>query len=428
MQTRHALRQTPALETLEARTLLSTCHVTRVTDEGIGKGFRGDLRYCITKTNQLPGPDAIDFNVYGSIYLQSPLPAITSEMDIHGPGQNLIAIRGTPNSHGRPIFQVAAGATLRIAKLSVRNGVAAEGSATLPAGGAIFNAGTLILENVRVADSTALGSVYPAQGGGIYNRGYLTVRYSQIHSNLSRQIGAGANAFGGGVFNDGTMTVQHSTIHGNSTDSQVGLSEGAGVFNRGTLTIMSSTITGNAPYSSDFGRYGGGIRNETPGQLFILHSTIARNYADVGGGIFGDIHEMRNSIVAINNVTETGTDLWGEIETSGYNLIGDSVGGAGYVPTDILDVDPKLGPFDANGGPTFTIDLLPDSPAIDAGDNTDAPEWDQRGPGFPRIVNDTIDIGAFEVQATAGPSPLRTLTRIDSLTLTLTTADMDTLP
>jgi hypothetical protein len=38
------------------------------------------------------------------------------------------------------------------------------------------------------------------------------------------------------------------------------------------------------------------------------------------------------------------------------------------------------------------------SPAIDAGDNTDAPDWDQRGEGFPRIVNGIIDIGAYEVQ------------------------------
>jgi hypothetical protein len=41
--------------------------------------------------------------------------------------------------------------------------------------------------------------------------------------------------------------------------------------------------------------------------------------------------------------------------------------------------------------------LLPGSPAIDAGDSTDAPDTDQRG--FARIVNGTIDIGALEVQA-----------------------------
>jgi hypothetical protein len=52
--------------------------------------------------------------------------------------------------------------------------------------------------------------------------------------------------------------------------------------------------------------------------------------------------------------------------------------------------------------------LLDGSPAIDAGDNTDAPDWDQRGPGFPRIVgiadpdNPIIDIGAFEVQQVGG--------------------------
>jgi hypothetical protein len=49
--------------------------------------------------------------------------------------------------------------------------------------------------------------------------------------------------------------------------------------------------------------------------------------------------------------------------------------------------------------------LLPGSPAIDAGDPNvvDPPEWDQRGPGFPRIVNGRIDIGSFEVQSTGAP-------------------------
>jgi hypothetical protein len=93
------------------------------------------------------------------------------------------------------------------------------------------------------------------------------------------------------------------------------------------------------------------------------------------------------------------------LTASGYNLISNSTGGSGYAPTDILDVDPLLGPLADNGGPTLTHALLPGSPAIDAGDPNpaDPPEWDQRGPGFPRIANGRIDIGAFEVQATGMP-------------------------
>ena len=70
--------------------------------------------------------------------------------------------------------------------------------------------------------------------------------------------------------------------------------------------------------------------------------------------------------------------------------------------------DPGLGPLADNGGPTQTIALLPGSPAIDAGSPALAVDpttglpltTDQRGAGFPRIVNGTVDIGAFEVQAT----------------------------
>jgi hypothetical protein len=52
------------------------------------------------------------------------------------------------------------------------------------------------------------------------------------------------------------------------------------------------------------------------------------------------------------------------------------------------------------GGTTQTRALLPGSAALDAGDNTLATNngltTDQRGAGFNRIVNGTVDIGAFE--------------------------------
>jgi hypothetical protein len=63
---------------------------------------------------------------------------------------------------------------------------------------------------------------------------------------------------------------------------------------------------------------------------------------------------------------------------------------------DRTNINPMLGPLQNNGGPTQTMALLIGSPAINAGDNTGAPDTDQRG--FPRIVGGTIDIGAVEDQ------------------------------
>jgi hypothetical protein len=67
---------------------------------------------------------------------------------------------------------------------------------------------------------------------------------------------------------------------------------------------------------------------------------------------------------------------------------------------DQINTDPMLGPLQNNGGLTLTHALLAGSSAIDAGDPnfTPPPFYDQRGPGFNRVVNGRIDIGSFEVQ------------------------------
>src|SRR5688572_13076235 len=84
------------LEPLEARTLLSTCHVTRLGDATGGFGLRGDLRYCIDRANNMPGPDSIDFKVTGSIFLYGQF-QITSDINIRGPGADLLIINGQDN-------------------------------------------------------------------------------------------------------------------------------------------------------------------------------------------------------------------------------------------------------------------------------------------------------------------------------------------
>src|SRR5207248_242311 len=81
---------------------------------------------------------------------------------------------------------------------------------------------------------------------------------------------------------------------------------------------------------------------------------------------------------------------------------------------DMRNTDPKLDSngFQDNGGPTLTIALQADSPAINMGDPnfTPPPFYDQRGPGFDRVVNGRIDIGAFEAQSTPIPTPTPTPT------------------
>lgn len=167
------------------------------------------------------------------------------------------------------------------------------------------------------------------------------------------------------------VTVSNSTLSANSA------SNGGGIYNGATLTVTASTLSGNSAVD------GGGI------------------------DIFAGVAHIQNTIVA-GNTAGSRPDLDGASDSLGHNLIGDGTGGSGFTDTDLVGtaanpIDPLLGPLQDNGGPTQTMALLSDSPAIDAGDNAGASQWDQRGPNFRRIVNYTTDIGAFEIQSIESP-------------------------
>ncbi|MEO1019394.1 MAG: choice-of-anchor Q domain-containing protein, partial [Pseudomonadota bacterium] len=109
-------------------------------------------------------------------------------------------------------------------------------------------------------------------------------------------------------------------------------------------------------------------------------------------------------IVALNQGF-IGADVAGPITASN----GDNIFGSDVATPNLGDIenasamDLALGPLGDNGGPTPTIALLPGSIAIEGGVNADALDQngvplidDQRGPGFARIENGTVDVGAFE--------------------------------
>jgi len=377
-----------------------TCVVDRLTDAGEGQGLRGDLRFCI---NQAMDGDVITFEVTGTINLTGALPNLTRSISIEGPGASLLTVRQATDYGISSIFAVR-NATVSVSGLTVANadnfGIANAGTLMISNstvsgnghgsyGGGIWND---IGRTMSITNSVVSGN---GDGGGIDNRGTMTVSNSTIAGNSGYDY-QGDSGYGGGIRNGGTLTISNSTISDNSAYGGAIGAFGGGILNWGTLTIGNSTISGNLAFGGAISN-GGGIVNG--GMLTISNSTISGNGAEYGGGIFNaGTMSARNTILA-NNTAPSGTpDLAGSLGSLGYNLIGNSSGGSGFDETDLLNVDPLLGSLQDNGGPTFTHALLGGSPAIDAGDNSDAPEWDQRGEGFPRIVNGIIDIGAYEVQ------------------------------
>jgi hypothetical protein len=403
------------LEILEDRSLLSVCVVDRLTDNkpasgGEGGNGMGDLRWCVIES--LFQADTITFAVTGTINLAAGLPTLTRSVNIEGPGADLVTVRRDTGGDYR-IFQVAAGVTVGIAGLTITNGGGGiHNSGMLTVSGCvitanvgdagIWNDGTLTVSNSTVSGNSI--SVGNSRGGGIYNENgaIATVINSTISGNTAG-FGAGiANGYGLSL---ATLTVINSTISGNATLG----GGGGGIDNWGNVAVSNSTIWGNSAGNAGGGG-GGGIRNI--GTLTVNNSTIAGNTAtNPGGGIYagtGESMQARNTIIA-GNTAPAGPDVYGNLGSQGHNLVSNPQDMSGWVDTDLLHVDPQLGPLQDNGGPTPTMALLPGSLAIDAGDNTDAPDWDQRGEGFPRIVgiidpnNPVIDIGAFEVQTSGGP-------------------------
>jgi uncharacterized repeat protein (TIGR01451 family) len=148
------------------------------------------------------------------------------------------------------------------------------------------------------------------------------------------------------------------------------------------VNLLSLTIANNGaasgqviiPYGIPGGGYGGGI--------FVSSGTVT----------------MGNTILANNSAPTAGNDIYGALTSRGNNLIGSTAGGSGFGPSDLQNVNPLLGPFQNNGGPTGTLAPQPGSPAIDAGSDSlnGSRTLDQRG--FARKVGQHVDIGAAEWQ------------------------------
>src|SRR5262245_56771062 len=270
------------------------------------------------------------------------------------------------------------------------------------AGGHGGNAGT----------ANGAGTGGPAAGGGIASEGTLTLRNATIYGNevrggssavtsLSSAPGGVGGPGGQGGFGIPTTDGQFPGPGGRGGDGGIGATAGSSSFSSfggfgGGATVSASalvescTITANnaagTPGATGWilpgsgGAAGGGGppggtggatgTNGQKGPDGTASSTFDPPHG-TGGGIFGN-PQMRNSIVAANLAFTTPD---GGSPSLGHNFIGG---------------EPQLAILTDNGGPTPTMALLPDSPAIGAGDPALERTFDQRG--IRRFA--PVDIGA----------------------------------
>jgi hypothetical protein len=290
-------------------------------------------------------------------------------------------------------------------------------------GGTITPANTLDITHNLIIDGA--GNRITVNGGGLR---VFMIEIGKVDINGLTITGgiAPSSASGGGIFNKGFLSLDNSTVTGNSADNS------AGIYNDITATMVMSgdTVNNNTATAS----VGGGIGNV--GTLEIINCTIAANKANRGGGIANTgVLGVINSTVAFNTVTGAGAD-GGGIDTFGgsdqlsllstivYNpnsgaatdneVLGTiaqsqalvygpgpyNVAPGGDHGGSFIGFNPLLGPLQNNGGDTATMALLPGSKAIGHGATMSmipglggVVAVDQRG--YSRPAN-SIDIGAVQ--------------------------------
>jgi Right handed beta helix region len=415
-----------------------TYTVINLTDSGVAGD--GSLRGEVKAANQHEGPDTITFapGLSGTITISGSGLVVQGPTAIEGPGPSALTVRQISGGHRVIQVKLTEPGAVSIAGLKL-----AGGETTGPGGDLEWDdegqPGTLTVVDCLITEGTAEGygggiSSFGApltlrdsvvvenegdSGGGVWAGGVstpFTIEDSMIADNESSTDAGGLN---GEVEGGGHDSIVRSTIsgnHGGGAGAGAYLSMGSGT----SLTIADSTVTENVADG------GGGGLEVSPAAEFqaatIEDSTIARNHA---GGLLGEAGGVQtfgftpqvllDSIVAENTGGEA--DIYGPWAAA-FSLIGDVTDPrvSESVPgSDLVGLDPRLGPLAANGGPTETMMPAANSPVVNKGGGSLA--TDQRGDSRPSIFPGVAlsvaagangaDIGAVELQAppTSPPPP-----------------------
>lgn len=242
------------------------------------------------------------------------LPAVSSAITIEGQGAT---VQRDPTAATEfRLLSVVSGGDLTLRKLTLRGGVVRG----VDGGGIEVTAfdARLLIDHGTVTDNASFitgggppdeyGDFPPefgGNGGGIANRGDLTIRNSTVSGNVSQRSG-------GGVFNDQIVSIVDSRVSGNTASG----GPGGGIFNFGNSSILRTVVSGNTAG-------GGGGFFSVGGETTISDSTLSGNTARDSGGGF----RMQGSNPFFDRLTLVNTTISGNRApfSAGGNVSGTAV-------------------------------------------------------------------------------------------------------
>jgi len=286
-------------------------------------------------------------------------------------------------------------------------------------GGAIQLSGTGLQTEVIRCKFEQNQSFY--SGGAIYkNGGSLKLKNSSFEANSTRYSQAIA---GGAVSNSGSIRIENCQFTNNSTggdggalfttgnDSEIvnstfknntSLFAGGGIYNRGNMLIWNSlfqnnsSTSGGAFYNRGTASFGENIPQFINCSFLGNSASAPQNNTENGGGAIYNFGkgspQFTNCVLWNNGGANTFNDggISSVVPTISYTLLDASVtrfGGIGPITYIQVNQSPFVSDSDAR--------LRSGSPAIDAGLNS-ANSTTTDLAGNQRVVNSTIDMGAYE--------------------------------
>jgi hypothetical protein len=259
-----------------------------------------------------------------------------------------------------------------------------------------------LVSNTVIRDNQALygaTNAMQAYGGGLYVSGRGTVADCTIFANKA--------TCGGGVYNNQALNLWNCSIVGNSVtngrdragNAATHEPKGGGVYSASTVSMRSSLLSDNSSLMSAGGAY------LTSGANELCNCTVTRNYSGgVMGNYGGTLYVPAGSLQVVNSIVVSNTPAHAR----------NSVEGAGVWVTNSCLIPINYGSTNAPSGlvtnapgfvdyPAGNFRLSSGSPCLNTGTNQ---EWMTNARdlnGLSRIMQDVVDMGAYEYLMRSGP-------------------------